>query len=447
MKFNNLKRILCSLLCLCMILGVVFTMTACGDETDGKETENSDDSDAPIDTAEKITVLRVVDAVKKGTKVTEEMFETVELNAVDVPLNAMSDMTKIVGKYTTVPLYKGEFVFAGKFSTKKPSSTEVKEITEDYLLASDYMTLGGDVTAALQKLIDENPGRTIYFPDGKYVVSKPIEVSSDPAKKVSLRLNNYAAITAAANFSGEAVIRLGADAVPVTDSTSSYIMGGIIDANGKTTAISVEGGRDMFISDVVIKNAVCGIKIVAGTAYTDVENVNVSGSGEDAVGLEILGDGNTFTSMRVTNVGTAVKASGANNTFRSIMATYTGSNNESQGFYDNSKGNNYDGCTVVDFAKGFCMETSTVSVYVNCYARWSDSSPVTTQYAFAVAGNGKLNSVIRTSVVYVGSGDTAYLKAATGGSGKVLYPVVFNKAGLSDRTYESYRLSGLEVAK
>ena len=64
-----------------------------------------------------------------------------------------------------------------------------------------------------------------------------------------------------------------------------------------------------------------------------------------------------------------------------------------------------------------------------------------------MAGNGKLNSVIRTSVVYVGSGDTAYLKAATGGSGKVLYPVVFNKAGLSDRTYESYRLSGLEVAK
>ena len=124
MKFNNLKRILCSLLCLCMILGVVFTMTACGDETDGKETENSDDGDAPVDTAEKITVLRVVDAVKKGTKVTEEMFETVELNAVDVPLNAMSDMTKIVGKYTTVPLYKGEFVFAGKFSTKKPSSTE-----------------------------------------------------------------------------------------------------------------------------------------------------------------------------------------------------------------------------------------------------------------------------------------------------------------------------------
>ena len=420
-----------------MILGAVFTIVSFANDATNEETNVVPD---------KISVVRVVDKIAKGVKITEEMLEVVELSTVDVPLNAMVDTTKIVGKYANEPLYKGEFVFAGKLSTKRPAMTEEKEVTEDYLLLTDYAS-ATDVTTSLQNLINNNPGRTIYIPDGSYTVSKPIEISADPAKKVSIRLGSYATIKATTAFSGDAMIKLGADKAPVTESTSSYIMGGIFDANNKTTAISVEGGRDMFISDVVIKNAVCGIKILAGTAYTDVENVNIMGSGEDAVALDIAGDGNTFTSMRITKAGTAVKASGSTNTFRSIFATYSGTSNDSRGFYDNSKGNNYDGCTSINYANGFCMEASTVSVYVNCYVRWDEASLVSTENAFAVAGGGKLGSVIRTSVMYVGDGNSAYLKAASGGSGKVIYPVLFNKSKLDDRTYEGYRLSGLEVAK
>jgi len=389
---NNLKRILSVLLCLCMVLGVVFTMASCGDD-DSKESKSGEtkkdngaaDSNNNVQTeeVEKISVVRVVNNVKKGEKITEEMLEVVDLPITDVPINAIVDKTKIVGKYINEPLYKGEFVFAGKLSTKKPAMTEEKAVTEDYLLLTDYASEGSDVSAALQKLINDNPGRTVYIPDGKYTLSKPIEISADPAKKVSLRLGSYATFTAATNFSGAAMIKLGADKVAVTESTSSYIMGGILDANNKTTAILVEGGRDMFISDVVIKRANVGIKIAAGTAYTDVENVNIMGAGESAVALDIAGDGNTFTSMRVTNAGTDVKASGANNTFRSIFATYSGTSNDSKGFYDSSKGNNYDGCTAIDYANGFCMEETTASVYVNCYVRWSATSPVSTQNPFA----------------------------------------------------------------
>jgi hypothetical protein len=216
----------------------------------------------------------------------------------------------------------------------------------------------------------------------------------------------------------------------------------VINANNKTTAISVVGGRDLFISDVTIKNAPVGIAIAAGTAYTDVENVHISGTGDSAIGLKIEGDGNTFTSMRITNVGTGVVATGTNNTFRSIFATYSGTDNACQGFYDTSKGNNYDGCSSIDFANGFVMSENTVSVYANCFVRW-DAGKVTKQYAFV--SSGKMNSVIRTSTVTVTGGDSAYIKASTGGSGQLLYPVIFGNP--TDTTYTSYLKDNLAVKK
>lgn len=439
---SKLKRILCSLLCLCMVLGVVFTMTSCGDK-DGDDTDGDDLGGEPTEQVEKTAVIRFVDNFKKGTKITEENIEVVELPATDIPLNAITDKTKVVDKYITVPVYKGEFVFAGKLSTKAPAKTEEKEKTEDYLLISDYAEIGKDVTSALQQLIAKNPGRTIYFPDGKYILSKPIEIPADPAKKVSLRLSSYTTLVASPSWSGDAMIKLGTGEAVANDSTSAYVTGGTLDGNKKDViAISVVGGRDMFISDVTIKNAKCGIQIAAGRAYTDVENVYISGTGDASTGINVIGEGNTFTSMRITNVGTGVAASGVNNTFRSIFAIYTGTDNTCKAFNDTSKGNNYDGCTSLDFANGFCMGESTVSVYVNCFARW-EAGNVTKQYAFV--SSGKMNSVIRTCTVKVSGGDSAFVKASTGGTGQVLYPVIYGNP--SDTTYTSYLQSGLQVKK
>lgn len=43
-----------------------------------------------------------------------------------------------------------------------------------YLFATDYFPADGvtDVSDALQQLIDENPNRTIFFPDGDYLIWK-----------------------------------------------------------------------------------------------------------------------------------------------------------------------------------------------------------------------------------------------------------------------------------
>ena len=444
MKITNiLKRILCSLLCLCMVLGVALTMTSCGD--DDTDDGNKDDLGGNVQTekVEKTAVIRFVDDLKKGTKITEEHIETVELPSTDIPLNAITDQTKVVGKYITIAVKKGEFVFAGKLSTKTPPKTEEKEKTEDYLLVSDYAEIGKDVTSALQQLINKNPGRTIYFPDGKFIISKPIEIPADPAKKVSLRLSSYTTLIASPSWSGDAIIKIGTGEAVANDSTSAYVTGGTIDGNKKNVVgIAVVGGRDIFISDVTIKNATCGIKIEAGRAYTDVENVHISGAGDVATGINVLGEGNTFTSMRITNVGVGVAVSGVNNTFRNIFAIYSGNDNNGKAFDDTSKGNNYDGCTSLDYAKGFCMGESTVSVYANCFARW-EAGNVTQQYAFV--SSGKMNSVIRTSTVTVTSGDSAYIKASTGGTGQLLYPVIFGNP--TDTTYTNYLKDGLKVQK
>ena len=177
---------------------------------------------------------------------------------------------------------------------------------------------------------------------------------------------------------------------------------------------------------------------MAGTAYTDVENVNINGTGDSSVALKIEGDGNTFVSLRLSNVGTGVEVSGRDNTFRNVFANYYGSNADSTGFYDKSKGNNYDMCTSIHFANGFRMTEQTVSVYSACHALWNNST-MTKQYGFV--SDGKMNSVIRTCVVDAKfeTADSAYLKAEAGGAGQILYPIVNGKANLDDLCYESYR--------
>ena len=81
-----------------------------------------------------------------------------------------------------------------------------------YLVVTDTVAADGktDVADQIQKLIDENPNRTIYFPDGVYVLSHPILTPADPKKSVDLKLSNYAVLKAADGWSSEqAMVRLG----------------------------------------------------------------------------------------------------------------------------------------------------------------------------------------------------------------------------------------------
>ena len=104
-----------------------------------------------------------------------------------------------------------------------------------YLSVSDHIlpNLGRDVADDIQRIIDNNPNRTIFFPDGEYLISHPICTPADPKKSVDLQLSNYAVIRAMAGWDHEeAMVRLGAihPANDIRTPGSNYsLTGGIID--------------------------------------------------------------------------------------------------------------------------------------------------------------------------------------------------------------------------
>ena len=92
-------------------------------------------------------------------------------------------------------------------------NTDVFDFSEkSFLNVADIIPRDGskDVADDIQNIIDANPNRTLYFPDGTYVLSKPICTPADPKKSVSLQLSKYAIIKASDDWnSEEALVRLG----------------------------------------------------------------------------------------------------------------------------------------------------------------------------------------------------------------------------------------------
>ena len=84
---------------------------------------------------------------------------------------------------------------------------------DQMLNAANYMKNDGsaDCADALQKLIDENPNRTIYFPDGEYLISKPLQTSGAATESTAFYLSDNAVIKASNDWKGgdDALIKLG----------------------------------------------------------------------------------------------------------------------------------------------------------------------------------------------------------------------------------------------
>ena len=81
-----------------------------------------------------------------------------------------------------------------------------------FVVVTDFVPADGqtDVSDALQKVIDTHPNRTLYFPDGTYLLSKPITTPAEPTLSVDLQLSNYAILKAAPGWTNaEAMVRLG----------------------------------------------------------------------------------------------------------------------------------------------------------------------------------------------------------------------------------------------
>lgn len=258
------------------------------------------------------------------------------------------------------------------------------EDNKGYIVVTDTIAAnsGEDVADRIQALIDANPNRTIFFPDGEYLVSKPIYTPAEPKKSVSLEMSDFAVIKAIGDWTyGEAVIQLGGKD-PANDTHtpgSNYSLeGGIIDGNGVANGISINSGRETAVRDTSIKNTVVGLHIMHGanngSSDADITGINIIGTGKtDSVGILLEGFDNTVTNVRIGHVFIGVHVNSAGNILRNVHPLYYSDYTD----YQNScgflveKGNNwFDYCYSDQFAVGFRTTWYGVNTFHDCFCYW-----------------------------------------------------------------------------
>ena len=257
-----------------------------------------------------------------------------------------------------------------------------------YIVVTDTIAAntGLDVSDAVQSLIDSNPNRTIYFPDGEYVLAKPIYTPADPELSVSLELSDFAVLKAGEGWAkGEAVVQLGGKN-PANDTHtvgSNYSFeGGVIDGSGVANGISINGGRETAVRNVSIKHTVVGLHIMyganSGSSDSDIFGLNIIGTGgTDSVGIVLEGFDNTITNVRIGCVYTGVHVKSGGNVLRNVhplyYSDYTDYEN-SCGFLIESGNNWFDYCYSDQFAIGFRTTDYGTSTFNNCFCYWYSPS-------------------------------------------------------------------------
>ena len=446
-----------------LALGMFSACNTPADDT--AEDENND--------GEYVQALRVIDDVKYGGKFTNDKVETVTVRADAAPAGTISDIAELRNKFAASQISVGDYITSEKLLDKKPEDA-VDEDEEDIEDKLDYTELGYVVVCdaarkdseetysqLINRLIAENPGRTIYIPDGNYLLNEPIVIPADPEKSVSLRLSHLAVLKAAPSWADRnlPIVRVGVtereegaepltmEEVDMLGYRSIFVVGGCIDGSNVASGISVEGSKDTYIYNVSIKSAVHGIHIhkgpnELGATWVNVDNVNVTGSNsKDSVGVLVEGTYNTIANMRIASImyGTQATETGERNIFRNLHPLIPPSlGNDSIGFYDMSDGNNYDICYNDQGATGFVMHENTRSVYNGGFSYWWSPDQ---GYHVGFRSIGKFNSLIVSTKVSQNHDvetDAYMLVEEDGGQGVVLYPIHNNKTNTYRYVLEKY---------
>ena len=331
--------------------------------------------------------------------------------------------------------------------------------TLGYVVVTDYIeaNTGKDVSDAIQKIINENPHRTIFFPDGEYILAKPICTSGNPANAVSIHLSDFATLKASDDWSdSEAMVRLGA-AEPFNtiyvNGSNYYFTGGIVDGNMKANGIALESGRETCIHHVSIKHTFIGLHIKrganSGSSDADIETVNIVGNNKkDSIGVLVEGYDNTFTNMRIAAVQTGVLVKTGGNFFRNIhplfIYGYEYCKETDINFADSIAfdvvypcDNWFDYCYSDQLATGFKLADNSKAILLNCFVMWY--SPKGNKEV-AIECTGKFKASV-TNIRVLFRKDTtnnALLKVgAKGGNGFIENPIV-DKNLITDKTYKKY---------
>lgn len=321
-----------------------------------------------------------------------------------------------------------------------------------YLYITDHIlpNLGRDVADDIQRVIENNPNRTIFFPDGEYLISHPICTPADPKRSVDLQLSNYAVIRAMDGWDHEeAMIRLGAiyAANDIRTCGSNYsLTGGIIDGNGLAKGVSIDGGRETAIRHVSIKNVKVGIHIKrganSGSSDADIIGTHITGTRDvDSIGVIIEGYDNTLTDMRIEGVFIGVDLRVGGNYLRYIHPLYTSDYTDyenSCAFRDHSGNNWYHHCYNDQFGIGFRNLKTMNSIYDSCYCYWYSPQGGTHR---AIKADGQFNSTFtnfKCDFRRSSSLKNILLDVAEEGGKGVFDRLMTDPARIADDTYLAY---------
>lgn len=274
-----------------------------------------------------------------------------------------------------------------------------------YVSVADFVRpdSGRDVTATLQRVIDENPNRTIYFPDGEYLISATLKTPAQAGKSVKLVFSDYATLKADAKTfpAGAPLLSLGGEGAAETGTETPEVGGadgGIFDCNGVASGMEILPGRQTVVQHCSIKSALVGIRILRGEAgcATDVSDLNITGNNAaESVGIVIEGSGNTLSNVRAGYVTVGVRLEAGGNTLSNVHPLFAMASEQydkSVGFFDRSGDNYYYYCYSDQYRIGFLFDTgAAASALVNCWSWWWSEAG---GEAFALASNGKFNAVV-----------------------------------------------------
>ena len=403
---KNIKKKLIRAITVCLLITVLLSLASCA-----RPISNNNKPNPQQETDSFIDVPVFATDVEFGKKITVDKVTTKKINSKAVSDTMVTDVNEVVGKYATVALFAGDYAYKGKLSSKKPVQTaemaEVEKTRSKYVDVSQFIepNSGNDVAAALQKLIDENKNRTIYFPDGEYLISKPLQTSGAATESTAFYLSDNAVIKASNDWKGgdDALIKLGISNKNsnenniVTAGSNYHFIGGTLDGNGKARGISLLSGRESLVSKVKIINTTIGIYVAEGvnskSSDMDIEDIDIVGIGGESKGLVVEAHDNTFSDIRISNVKIGVDAKLHGNFYRNVSvrldydvaATMDYENTVAFSCYDS---NWFNSCSSENMATAFLFNDkytpSSRAVVKDFSIRWTEAR--TSQTAFKAIG-------------------------------------------------------------
>lgn len=315
-----------------------------------------------------------------------------------------------------------------------PGKTVVAELG-----SSDYV----DVASQLQKIIDDNPGATIYIPDGEYQIKRPIRTSSEPGKNVALRLANFAFFSPHRSFTGDYLFDLGSKG-NVMGSAPSYFEGGTLIGNGKVSAMQISSGHNSVLRYTVMLSCTKALHIAENADGTEVLGVNIEGLySPECVGAVIDGPNSTFNMMRINDVHHGMHFRSSGNIARNIhpltynrQETWEGT----CGVIDEIGGNYYDYYYPDHFSIGFYLKNGR-NLLNNCFS-YHYTNVLGRPYSyFMVKTDGPFDSYVSSlRADFGGYCDINGIlnEGAAGGSGLFFNTFIVRPERLTDYTHSDY---------